>query len=513
MKKTYIIGVDSSTSATKVMVFDLHGSIIAESAHPYPVYTDQPGWVEQDAADWWTAFTDGCRAVCSHPKVDISRIAALGLTHQRFTFVPVDRDFQPLRRAIVWNDTRCSAEAEYAKQQIGTAEIFKRTGYPPAQWTLYKVLWLKNHEPEIYQRTHKILLVQDYLVQKLTSNLVMPQGSGAMTGALDIEHPDRWALDIMSSLGIREDLWLPDIIPSGSLAGTITKAASQITGLPEGLPVIAAGGDQPCGNLGAGVIVPGMLGINGGTSCTNEMLSPTLPERTRADYHIEISPLGQYIVENCIPSGGAALMNWYKQHFGDREVAAAQQAGRSAWEMMHTVAAEAPVGNDGMMIVPYFQGANGPYWDQNARAMIVGMHADFGRAHLIRGLIEGLAYESRREAELMAVGTGTAVREIRMYGGSAKSDLWNQTFADVFNTPLHVPETSEATALGAAICAAVGSHLYPSFVQAVDKMVRIARSYLPIPQHVQRYERLYRDMYVKLYDRIHDLPQFPPNNF
>jgi xylulokinase len=264
--------------------------------------------------------------------------------------------------------------------------------------------------------------------------------------------------------------------------------------------------------LGAGVVEPGVLGINGGTSCTNELLSPTLPERNQVDYHIEISPLGHYIVENCIPSGGSAVMNWYKQHFGDREIAEAAHTGNSVWEVMHEVAAEAPVGNDGMMIVPYFQGANGPYWDQDARAMIVGMHADFGRAHLLRGLIEGLAYESRREAELMVAGTGTAVREIRMYGGSAKSNLWNQTFADVFNTPLHVPETSEATALGAAICAAVGSKLYQNFEQAVDNMVRITRSYPPIPQHVQRYEELYREVYVKLYDRIHDLTQLFSRN-
>jgi xylulokinase len=374
------------------------------------------------------------------------------------------------------------------------------------------VLWLKNQEPEIYEAMNKMLLVQDYLIQKLTGNLVMPQGSGAMTGALDIEHPYQWAMDIIQALGIREDIWIPDIIPSGGIAGAITTAASQATGLPEGLPVVAAGGDQPCGILGAGVVEPGVLGINGGTSCTNELLSPTLPERNRVDYHIEISPIGQYIVENCIPSGGSAVMNWYKQHFGDREIAEAMLTGKSVWEVMHEVAAEAPIGNDGMMIVPYFQGANGPYWNQDARAIIVGMHADFGRAHLLRGLIEGLAYESRREAELMAAGTGTTVREIRMYGGSAKSNLWNQTFADVFNTPLHVPETSEATALGAAICAAVGSKLYQSFEQAVDKMVRITRSYPPIPQHVQRYEQLYREVYVKLYDRIHDVTQSPHIN-
>lgn len=361
MKKAYILGIDSSTSATKVRLFDRHGRSIAESTHSYPVYTDRPGRVEQCAEDWWNALRAGCQDVCSRADVDLARIAALGLTHQRFTFVPVDRHLQPLRRAIVWNDTRCSAEAAYAETRIGTPEIFRRTGYPPAQWTLYKVLWLKNHEPDIYDATYKVLLVQDYLIQKLTGTLVMPRGSGAMTGALDIEHPHRWAMDIIKALGLRDDLWVSTMIDSGGVAGAVTNAASQATGLPEGLPVIAAGGDQPCGTLGAGVVEAGILSINGGTSCTNELLSPTLPERTRVDFHIEISPAGPYIVENCIPSGGSALMEWYKRHFGDREVMLAEQRKQNVWSLIHELAAEVPAGNDGMLVVPYFQGANGPY--------------------------------------------------------------------------------------------------------------------------------------------------------
>jgi xylulokinase len=505
MKKSYILGIDSSTSATKTMLFDAQGQIVAQSAHSYPVYTERSGWMEQDANDWWHALKTGCQEVCSRSGINLSRIAALGLTHQRFTFVAVDRQFQPLRKAILWNDTRCSAEAEYAEHHIGSSEIFRRTGYPPAHWTLYNILWLKNHEPDTYSAMHRALLVQDYLVHKLTGNLVMPQGSGAMTGALDIEQPHQWAMDIIRLLDLREDIWVPTIIPSGSIAGTVTESASQATGLPPGLPVIAAGGDQPCGILGAGVIEPGVLGINGGTSCTNELLSPALPKRAKADYHIEISPTGNYIVENCIPSGGSALMNWYKQHFGNRELIATERTGRSVWEILHEVADRAPVGNDGMMIVPYFQGANGPYWDQTARGIVFGIRAEHGRAHLLRGLIEGLAYESRRETELMEAGIGMPSTRIAMYGGSARSDLWNQTFADILNRPVSVPETEETTALGAAISAAVACGLHSSFREAVSEMVRIRKHYTPIQSHVQRYERLYREVYVKLYDRLQNL--------
>jgi sugar (pentulose or hexulose) kinase len=227
-----------------------------------------------------------------------------------------------------------------------------------------------------------------------------------------------------------------------------------------------------------------------------------LTARYAVDYHIELSPAGRYIVENCIPSGGVALLQWYKQHFGQVELDAAAATGRNVWEVIYDQIAAMPVGNQGMMVVPYWQGANGPYWDLNARGLIFGMTMDCGRAHLLRGLIEGLAYEARREAELMVAGAQTTIRRVKMYGGSARSTHWNQIFADVLNTPLDVPHTAETTALGAAINAAVGCGMYASFAAV---MTRISATYLPIPAHVARYDQLYRAVYVQLYDRLQDL--------
>jgi xylulokinase len=414
----------------------------------------------------------------------------------------VDQDIKPLRRAILWNDIRCNKEADFAAQKLGKQLIFERTGYPPGQWTLYKALWLKNNEPALYEKIYKIVLVQDFLIYKLTGKLVTLSGAGTMTGALDIAAPDKWAMDVISGLGVREDIWNSEILPGGAVAGYVTKAASLETGLPEGLPVVTGAGDQPCGILGAGVIQPGEIGINGGTSCTNEFVSAGLPKREEVNYFIEISPSGDYIVENYIPSGGSALMNWYKTNFGQYEIDLAAAEDKNVWEIIYNEAGESPVGNRGLMIIPYFQGANGPYWDLNARGVIFGLHTEFGRPHLIRGIMEGLAYESRRQAELMEEGTSTKVEEIKMYGGSARSDNWNQIFADVFNKPLHVPETAETTALGAAISAAVGCGMYAEFKKAVNTMVSVRKSYQPIAVNVARYERFYREVYVKFYDSI-----------
>jgi xylulokinase len=502
VKDRIVLGVDSSTSATKVIAFDAAGKTLAEGAGTYPLHQEKPGWVEQDAEDWWTAFRKACHAVMSNASVDKRRLLGVGLTHQRFTFVPMDDAMRPLRRAILWNDIRCSKEAEQASRAIGKQKIFGRTGYPPGQWTLYKAMWLKQNEPELYAKIHKLVLVQDYLIYRLTGRLVTLQGACTMTGALDIGKRDRWAADIIEELGVRRDIWIEPILPGGHVAGHVTKQAAVETGLPEGMPVVTGAGDQPCGILGAGVTEPGEIAINGGTSCTNEFVCGALPDLKKPDFFVEISPSGDYIMENYIPSGGSALMNWYRNNFGQAETDRAKAEKRSVWEILYGQAGDAPAGNRGVMVLPFFQGANGPFWDLNARGAIFGLHTEHGKAHVIRGLMEGLAYESRREAELMEQASGTAVERINMYGGSARSDNWNRVFADVFNKPLQVADTAETTALGAAISAAVGCGMYGDFKTAAAAMVKIVKRYEPDPRNAARYEKYYQRVYRSFYDRI-----------
>lgn len=515
-REPIVLGADSSTSATKVVACRRDGTVVAQAAAAYPCVSERPGWVEQDADQWWEATADACRAVMAKLDPRATSVRGIGLTHQRFSFVPVDADVRPLRRAILWNDTRSAREAEDAARLLGARRIYERTGFPPSQFTLYKVLWLKRNEPDIYEATRRILLVQDCLIHRLCGEVVMAQGSGTMTGALDIEHPDRWARDIISGLGVREDIWVERILPGATVAGHVHRQAAAATGLPEGLPVVTGAGDQPCGILGAGVVETGQLGINGGTSCSVELVCGRLPDRREPRYFIEIGPSGDYILENCIPSGGSALMNWYRDRFEAPRAGAASavSSGGAAgaagpalppWPEVYGLAAEAPPGNDGVMLVPYFQGVNAPYWDQDARGLLFGMHVGFGKPHLVRAIIEGVAYEARRSAELMTAGSGIAVEEIRMYGGSARSDHWNQAFADVLDRPLVVPDTEEATAKGAAICAAVACGVHADFTTAVRAMVRVRARYQPDQDRAARYDNLYRTGYAKLYDRLADL--------
>ena len=489
-----MIGVDCGTSATKAILFDALGRTRAEGRSPLACLHPRPGWVEQEAEWWWQSFKEAVGALlkqCAAP-ADIRGIA---VTHQRMSYVPVDQKVRPLRPAILWNDIRCAAQNRRALETLDADFIYRRTGYKPGLWTIYKVMWLKDNEPATYASTRKVLLVQDYLVHRLTGELLTTASSAATSGCLDVGAKDKWANDVIEAFGISPSLFVPKILHGGEIAGRVDKEAAEQTGLRAGLPVISAAGDQPCGALGAGVAGPGVASINGGTSCTVEACCASLALDPAAGYFMEISPTGDYLPENSAPSGGSSLMNWLKGLFGVE----------TEWGAFYGLAGEAPPGNDGLMLIPYFSGANAPYWDLNARGVMVGLLLDHGRPHLVRAVIEGLAYESRRIIEAMEAGTGGPVSEARMYGGSARSDVWNQTFSDVLGVKVSTLDTSETTALGAAICAAKGTGMYPGFSEAVQNMVGVNREYFPDPRRQSLYGELFDEVYRKLYDQVSGL--------
>ena len=499
--KAYVIGVDSGTSSTRAILFDETGEALAEGRQAYDVLRPHPGWVEQKAEWWWEALVGSIRDLLSKCSVEPEDIQRLAITHQRITAVPVDKSLNPLRNAILWNDIRCSEQNEWALNKVGRQRIYQRTGYNPGIWTVYKAMWLRDEEPDVYRRVHKFLLVQDYLTLKLTGELVTTSSAAVMTGCLDVADRHRWAEDILQEFDISPDIWVKNILSGGQVAGKIHREASRETGLPEDLPVVTAAGDQPCGVVGVGVTKPSMLGVNGGTSCTMETCTEELALDPNANYFIEISPMGTYFPENSIYSGGSSLMNWLQSTFSvGNEVQSEHD-----WDVFYNMAANAPPGNWGLMLIPYFSGATAPYWDLDARGIMFGFLMDHSKAHMVRAIMEGLAYETRRQMGFMEKGTGIPVSEVRMYGGSARNDLWNQVFADVLGVRLCTTKTIETTALGAAICAAASAGIYSSIEEAANHMVQVKKEYLPNAAHRQLYDRLYDEVYCHFYDRIHDV--------
>lgn len=504
-EREYLIGIDVGTSSAKGFVFDYRGNIQEGSHYEYDIIKPNPGWKEQKAEVWW----DGVREIGNElmEKAPLSRdnLAGIGITHQRMTFVPVDEEIEPIDKAILWNDTRCGDEIDEVNEEIGGDEVFRKTGTSPGLWTIYKILWLKKNKPKIYKEAHKFPLVPDYLTYKLTGNLLTTESAAILAGIIDITDVSEWNSGLLEELDVDENKMVTPIRPSGEIAGEITEKASKKTSLPQGTPVMTAAGDQPCGSLGAGLVEKNKTAINGGTSCTTEVLVDDLPPREKSNYYLEIPPAGGYLLETSVYSGGSALMNWYKNNFGADEVQKAKEKGMNTWTYIYNKAKEVPPGNLGMLLVPYFDGAGPPYWDADATGIMLGLTLDHKSSHLIRSIMEGLALEVRRNISVLEESISGKVNEAIMYGGSSQSDVWNQVFSDVLGVGLSVPETAETTALGAAICAAVGSDMYSSVKEAAVKMVRKESEYNPRKEEKQMYSDLYDEAYKEIYERVDDL--------
>lgn len=492
----YVVGIDASTTSTKAILFDEKGAVRGYGESGYVVERPNLGWAEQQAQWWWTAFTESFGRMLQSSSCGSGKIGAISITHQRYSFVGVDRTWLPTHPAILWCDNRCAEEAEWVAETLGREAVYAETGYVPYVWSIYKILWLKRHKPEVYKRTYKWMLVQDYLVHKLTNELATTSSSASMMGCLDIKYPTRWALGFLTKIDVDTDKFIERIEPAGSLLGRITKQAAESLGISERIPVYAAAGDQPCGCVGAGVCETHILGINGGTSCTIQGISDDIP-KGKNHFIVEINPIGKYAPEVAIHSGISMIMKWLRDRIiGDDSI---------SWETLYGLARNAPIGNRGLVCVPYFQGVEAPYWDPGARGLFVGLSVDHGIEHMVRACIEGLAYETRLILELLTDGIGEEITDLRMYGGSAVSDIWNQTFASVTGRPVRTPMTEQATALGAAMCAAAGLGVYDSVAEASKNMVSIAKEYLPIESDGHIYTETYAAVYRPLYDRVKDL--------
>ena len=503
---SFLMGIDIGTSSAKGCIFDIRGKSIAEASAGYDIITPNPGWREQRAEWWLDAVVRISRDLIKKVNSREGRIMGVAITHQRLTFVPVDRNIEPIYNAILWNDVRCAHEVDYARKNIGEKEVFRKTGVSPGYWSIYKILWLKNNMPEIYEKAYKFVLVPDFICFKLTGKLVTTQSAAILTGALDVNNPNRWCTDIICSLGLSEDKFVDDIMPSGVVIGEVTAQASKLTGIPARTPVITAAGDQPCGSLGAGLTKVGQVAVNGGTSCTSEILCESLPSLDDPKaYYLEISPTGRYIAETTIPSGAADLMKWFRRNFGWKLISEAREKGEDVWTYIYQQAASSPPGSLGLMLVPYFNSSGPPYWDLNTGGVIIGLTTDTQVRHFIRAIMEGLAFEVKRHIRLLEKGSGVKIAELLMYGGSSRSDTWNQIFSDVCGIKVVTSKTPETTSLGAAICAAVGNRIYRSFDEAVKEMVHVRRIYTPNVAVNHLYEKLFEQCYLEIYERLREL--------
>lgn len=490
------------TTAVKAAVFDETGQVKALAREGYDLVTKGPSIIELGAETYWRAFCSVVRRVAD----DIGNadlITALCIGSQGETLVPVDRSGKPTRDAIVWLDNRATREAQAIADELGTSEVFRRTGQPQVlpTWPACKIGWIRNHEPEVFSTTSKFLLLEDYLVFRLTGELISDRCLQSSSLLLDI-NDGRWWQPMLDAIGLTAER-LPELVDSGQIVGQLTKQAAAATGLRPETLVVTGGLDHPVGAIGAGNVRPGVATeTTGGTlAIVATILKPEFDSRGRVPCHIHAGA-GLFCLLPWGQTAGLGLKWLVDNFFGPEAFGSA--SGSNRYQLADESAASVPPGSEGLTVLPHFEGAACPELNPAARAVFFGITLAHNRGHFARALMEAVAYMLKANLDLLEGLAGT-VSEIRSTGGGANSDLWLQIKADVIQKPIVSVETAETTCLGAAMLAAVASGSHKDIPHAAKVMVRLRKRYDPNKE----LGRLYLDgyaRYVELYERL--LPMF-----
>ncbi|MCF2136578.1 MAG: xylulokinase [Candidatus Thorarchaeota archaeon] len=491
-----IIAIDVGTSGVRAMLFDATGAVLSKAYEEFDSIFPSPSWVEQEAPNWWTTTCKVLTRVIKSGPYDPADIAGVSVTNQRETVVPIDESGKPLRRAIVWQDRRTVSECDWIRTALPPEEIYNITGLTiDPYFTAPKILWIKTHEPDLFKATHKFLLVHDFVIFKLTERSVTDYSNASRTMLFDITQA-RWSDKILDEFGIPREK-LPELVKSGNVVGEVSTAASELTGLAAGTPVVAGGGDQQCAALGVGVVREGMTKATTGTGTfmLTYSNSPRLDPKRRLLCSRHVVD-GAFVVEASMFTTGSAL-RWFRDNLGVEERATAEKHGIDPYEVLAREAGSIPPGSEGVIHIPHFVGAGAPYWNPHARGVFAGLALGHTRPHLIRAILEGVSYELRTNLEVVR-SLGLEVSEMRVTGGAARSEIWMQIQADVLGVPVIRTQIEEATALGAAILASVGVGIFKSMNEAAEEMVRTRPPLLPTPKNraiydtgFERYRRVY----------------------
>ena len=455
------LAVDCSTTAAKAVLFDGSGSTVAAASRPLDLLQPQPGRYEQDAEQWWSATAAAMADVVS--RVDAARIHSLCLTHQRESFVCLDRDGRALRPAILWADGRAGAQIS----ALGSTHRHDLSGKPPdVTPALYKLAWLREHEPAVLREAARIGDVQAYLAWKLTGRWVTSHASADTLGLFDLRRLT-WSAELLDVAGVRLSQ-LPELTAAGAPIGPVRSSVAEALGLPAGrpLPMVAGIGDGQAAGIGADVTRPGSAYLNLGTSMVLGVQTGSYQHDPAFRTLSGVVP-GSYTLETILNSA-AYLAGWFREQFGDVTLAGAPDPALEA------AAAALPPGADGLLTLPYWNAAQTPYWDADARGATVGWHGGHTRAHLYRSILEAVGFELRLHLAGLEQATGQRVETLRAMGGGSRSPLWTQIVADISQRPVLIGARGEVSALGAAVIARAAADTQAAVVAQIATDTRAA---------------------------------------
>jgi xylulokinase len=493
-----VLGIDVGTGGTRVVIVGGDGRIVASATEEHaPFASPQIGWAEQDPEDWWRACGVAVRKALAGTALHADQIACIGFSGQMHGAVMLDGADAVVRPALIWCDVRTEKQCRVLTEKIGAQKLIQLTCNPALpNFTLTKLLWVRENEPRNWKRVRSVMLPKDYVRFRLTGERATDMADASGTLLLDVANR-RWSGEVMQAAGIEESL-LPRLFESPEICGKVSAIGADATGLHEGTPVVAGAGDQAAGAVGMGIVTAGAVSATIGTSGVVFAATdrPSLDSRGRLHTFCHAIP-GRWHVMGVTQAAGLSL-RWFRDTFGAG--ATAVNDTRDPYERLTAEAAAVPAGADGLLWAPYLMGERTPHLDPNARAALIGLTASHTRGHVVRAILEGVAFSLRDSFTLFAE-MGVPVRNIRLGGGGARSSLWRQIQADVYGHEVEVLEAEEGAAYGAAILAGVGAGVWTSVDAACQEIVKVARRVDPQPAAVERMNTSYA-AYRRMYPAI-----------
>jgi xylulokinase len=499
-----LLGIDIGTTGCKAILFGVDGTLLAKASREYPVDIPHPQWAEQDLENVWRLVQQAIREVIA--SAHIADIAAVGLSVHGEAVTPVDAHGRAMRPTILGMDTRTAPQNDWLRETFGNETLFQRTGMPiHTVNTLPKLLWLKHNEPEVWKKAARFLLVEDFIIQKMTGLAVTSQCLASRTQMFNL-HQRQWDAEILAVLNLEPER-LAEVRPSGYPVAKMHPSLAQALGFSKPPLVVTGGHDQACGALGVGLTRAGLAMVSTGTAEVVEVaidqpvVSPAL-FRGNISIYAHVIP-GLYVTMTLNHSGGL-LLRWFRDTFGQAEMAEAARTGRDAYDLLLSGASPEPTG---LLVLPHFAGSGTPTFDTQSKGAILGLTFATTRSQLARAMLEGLTYELHLNLQVLAEG-GIAIEQLRAIGGGATSPFWLQLKADMTGIPVAAPVITEAAAWGAALLAGQAAGLFPSAASHAEEALKIDRVYQPDPSRHARYATLYqqyRQVYPALAPILHNL--------
>ena len=488
-----VLGLDIGTTGCKAVVFAPDGAILSSAYEEYPLIFPRPGWAEIDSTVIWAAVQ---RVVGKAARETPDPVQALSVSVFGESFLPVDKAGEPLYNTILSFDARAQAQTDRLTEKLGRERIFQITGMPQhSSYTVNKAMWLRDHEPDVFKNTWKMLLWEDYFFLKLGLEPHVDYSVIGRTLALDVR-TKTWAEPILEAAELDPALFATPC-PSGQVLGEVSREAADTLGLPQGVKVVAGGHDQPACALGAGVVDPGVSTDTTGTvECmTIAMAEPVLTDAMLKANHCvypHVAP-DRYVSLAFVYSAGS-ILRWYRDHFGADAQAVAASTGRDVYDVLIEGAPEGPID---LFLLPHFMGSGTPYLDSDSRGVLAGLTLNTTPADITRAILDGVAYEMRINLESVKSG-GLTVGKFNAIGGGSRSDAWCQTKADVTGLPVDALDVSEAGCLGVAMLAGAATGVWPSLDDAIKQLVRPRKTFRPKRASRKLYNRGYK-VYKRLY--------------